>query len=648
MSTQRGDDVADDAEPLVIRLFGMPRCEAGHQTFFPIKGLVLIAALLLSPSRFLTRQAAAFLLWENAEEKRAAANLRQLLLRLQQHAIDGEPFVVSTMAGLTVGPATRRSDLEAFLLSLKDEDIDSRLKGLLAVTGELLQGVEAGTEQFDFWLLSQRNRLNDQFYSAVNRLLDDVTRFGTRKSVDIATIADRALQLEPDREETYRLFMNAYARAGDLAASDRIFDRLIRHTQLDGRSPESETLALHRRLRARVEAIALSPSASSAGATCRRPRVAFLRPTKIDGSSFPSFVQAFVEDIANSLVRYRTFAVISPHSSFLTSDDASNGLYRTLRADYCVKATVFDNMRLSFAMIEEATGEIVWSLEVVLAERQLHSAFRMLSKQIAAALAEQIERLQLAPARQHDGGAYHHLLSGQQLLRGKCDLPLLRRARSEFRKAIEIDPQMSVARARTAQSLQLEWLMLGGDDPHLLHRAKAEAEAAIEIDPALGIGHWMRAVVALYQRDFETSAQGFFEAEALAPNSADLLIQHADALAHFGEKDLAWQRFQQAIDLNPLAPDIYWWAGASIALKRDDYRTAVDLCTKMENDEPALRVLTASHALNGNLEAARGYARRLQEIYPGLSAREISGVSPDKDPAANEKLYTAFRLAGIK
>ena len=44
-----------------------------------------------------------------------------------------------------------------------------------------------------------------------------------------------------------------------------------------------------------------------------------------------------------------------------------------------------------------------------------------------------------------------------------------------FRKAVDIDHGMAVARARVAQSLQLEWLMLGGNDPHLLHRAKAEA-----------------------------------------------------------------------------------------------------------------------------------------------------------------------------
>jgi Tfp pilus assembly protein PilF len=189
--------------------------------------------------------------------------------------------------------------------------------------------------------------------------------------------------------------------------------------------------------------------------------------------------------------------------------------------------------------------------------------------------------------------------------------------------------------------------MLGGSDPHLLHRAKAEAEASVEIDAASGIGQWMSAVVALYQRDFDTSAEQFMEAEALAPNSADLLLQHADALAHFGQTDQAWDRFQRAIDLNPFAPDIYWWAGASIAYKREEYQTAIDLCANMRNDESTLRLLTVCHALLGNAEDAAEYARRLQEIYPGMTARQFSLVSPNKDPRVNEKLFEAFRLAGI-
>lgn len=74
----------------------------------------------------------------------------------------------------------------------------------------------------------------------------------------------------------------------------------------------------------------------------------------------------------------------------------------------------------------------------------------------------------------------------------------------------------------------------------------------------------------------------------------------------------------------------------------------MELCGRMEDDEPALRVLTASHALHGDLAAAREAGSRLQENYPGMTAREISSLSPDRDPVANEKFYQALRLAGIK
>lgn len=634
-----------------IRLFGAPRWEGDGPAFFPAKGFVLVAALLLSPGQFLTRQAAAALLWEDADQKRALGNLRQLLSRLQPLATDDGAFVNATPAGLGAGALAQRSDLAVFLSALTLEDAGQRLQALLSVGGDLLAGLEDNQEQFYLWLISERQRLKDLFFSAFGQTLEDLTRFAMTKTTEIAALADVALRLEPEREETYRALMAAYARAGDIAASDRMFETLTRQLLLDGRSPDPATLALHRRNRSYAAPARDEPPASEpaeVAKAARKPRVAFLPPVILaPGALSVPIASAFVEDVANSLVRYRTFTVLAPHSSFASADDASGKLYQSLRADYRVRSTLIEPTRLSFALVEEETAEVVWALEVALDAQQVHAAFRLLSKQIAAALAEQIERLQIETFRAQDPTAYQRLLAGQHLLRGKCDLPSLRRARAEFRKALELDRKMAAARARIAQTLQLEWLMLGGGDPHLLHRAKAEAEASLDIDPASGMGHWMCAVVALYRRDFDTSAQRFFEAEALAPNSADLLLQHADALAHFGQPDAAWTRFQQAIDLNPLAPDIYWWAGACIAFKREDYTTSVELCSHMANDEPALRVLTASHALSGNINAARTYGRRLQEMYPGQTARDISGVSPDKNSQDNTILYNALRLAGI-
>jgi DNA-binding SARP family transcriptional activator len=636
-------DVPGPNDKICIWLMGAPRY-AGSDAFFPAKAFALVAGLLMSPGSTLSRSVAASLLWENVDQKRALGNLRQLLSKLQNFA-DGEELIQSKNGNLIAGPKAFRSDLAQFITTIRTADPASRLEAMLLFRGELLHGHETAQEQFYLWLLAERSRLKDLFFAALGPLLEDLTRFGRQKANEIGTLADRALALEEEREQTYRDIMAAYARVGDTGAAQRTYDRLLAVLQREGRSPDQATIALYRRLNA--HATAASGDNEKHPLRRSQPRVAFTLPVAIDRTPAAVVIQSFAEDVANGLARYRTFRILSPTSSYAMSARGALPSDDRIRADYLVNTTIVEHGHASITLVETKTDEIIWSLDLALDDQRLLQAFRILSRQVVSALAETLERHQMESIMPREPSAYLHLLSGQHLLKGECDLPLIRKARGEFRKAIDLEPGMAVARGRIAQTLQLEWLMLGGSDPHLLHRAKAEAEASVEIDAASGIGQWMSAVVALYQRDFDTSAEQFMEAEALAPNSADLLLQHADALAHFGQTDQAWDRFQRAIDLNPFAPDIYWWAGASIAYKREEYQTAIDLCANMRNDESTLRLLTVCHALLGNAEDASEYARRLQEIYPGMTARQFSLVSPNKDPRVNEKLFEAFRLAGI-
>jgi len=258
-----------------------------------------------------------------------------------------------------------------------------------------------------------------------------------------------------------------------------------------------------------------------------------------------------------------------------------------------------------------------------------------------------IERSRLNEKRQQqDPHGYLRYLEGQVALKN-CDLPKLRRARAVFREAAGMDPRFCAIRARIAQTFYLEWLMLGGSDPDLLRRAKAEAGLAIELDTGAASGHWINGVVSLYQRDFDQSEESFMLAEALSPHNADFLLQHADALAHKGEIDAGWQRFEQAIALNPLPPDHYWWAGASILLSKRDFAGAIDMCARMGNDEPVIRLLAACHALAGNLDAARSYGRRVRENYPDATAASLADIPPYKRAVDRQLLFEGFRLAGI-
>lgn len=629
-----------------LHLLGLPEVSSSVASSFPNKGFVLLAALILAPGRRLTRQAAAALLWEDVGQTRALANLRQLLLRLHRARPGADPLVEVQGGVLAAARGAHSSDLFQFVENCQASDTATRIRAIHSVRGQLLQGIDTGDDQFFLWILAERARVAELFFTAAASAMHGLSRFGSAKFTDVSSVAERIIAFDPEREESYCLVMETYARCGHKEAGTRVYRALVEMLRTDQeRSPTPATTAVLRRMESQATTISVRQE-TTVRATGRAPRVAFAVPTKSDGSAVEPLTMAFIDDVANSLSRFRSFAVLAPHSSFTVS--AGQDFQATLGTPiaYVVRSVVLHDQTIAISLRAEQSSELIWASEFRLDDTQLRSIFQILSKQVAVALTERLERHHQDHSRSSNPSAYIHLLTGQNMLR-QCELPILRRARREFRRAAELDPTLAAARSRIAQTLQLEWLLLGGADPYLLQRARAEAEAAIEIDAFAGMGHWMAAVIALYQRDYEGSAEKFLEAESLSPNSADLLLQHADAMAHFGEADRAWEKFGLAIELNPRAPDIYWWAGAGIAFHRHDYASAVELCARMENDEPALRVLTASHALQNNIPAARACADRLRENFPGMTAREIVKLSPDKNTAVNDEFYRGLKLAGI-
>ena len=630
-----------------IRLLGVPSVYYSRNTPFPAKGYALLAVLLLVPGNELARQKAAALLWEDVAQTRAMANLRQLLVRVQSKQPEAGPLIETTQTRISLGPGAQSSDLAAFLQSCKATDLEGMMAGIEQFTGELLDGMEFEGEQLNLWLLTERASLREKLFNRAAAALEETTRFGADRGGNIGKIADRLLAFEPDSPECYRIISKAYGRCGDQDGVDRI-NRLMNSVlnpalpRVPGNtsSKPSGTVWVAPTGVKPVEERPAPPKPPV-------PRVAFSSPRHIDQHPNAQLAEAFVEDVANSFSRFKTFVVVSPFSTMRDFRGGNISNWEKIRSNYSVQSFLLPgSQKISFTVIDDGTGEIIWSAEYSMEPEDLHYTFRLLAKTVAANLAQQIERQMLDSGRSINAQSYLHVLRGQNLIK-TCNLSMIRRARKEFRQGLTYDKDLSIARARIAQTMQLEWLLLGGTDPHLLHRAKAEADAAIEIDSTAGIGYWMAAVIALYQRDYATSEAKFQEAETLSPNSSDLLIQHADALAHFGKPKDAWNRFKHAIDLNPLAPDIYWWAGASIAFKLADYAEAVRLCKQMDDEEPALRILTASLALDGQIESARQYARRLMDVYPGMTAQEISRFMPDKNPENSKIFLEGLKLAGF-
>jgi pentatricopeptide repeat protein len=633
-----------------LKLFGIAaanRPQAGFR--FPARGYQLIALALLSPSRRITRQRAASLLWENAGEVEASANLRQLLVRIRRAWPPERPLIESEGPLLIAGPGAEDSDLAMFLRQHQSHAVADLLGTIRIVDGELLADASDANGEFHLWLLTERAKIKDRFFSSVAAALLEITRYGRASDADLRMIAERALAAEPGREQTYRTLIEAYGRNGMFDEAKRLYTSLTEILKRDyAAAPSPETTAVARRIFASVRDYT-DAALSAKRSPGKQPRVAFLPPELPLAKSGLEVIHALVREVANELSRYRTFKVVAPHSSFQIVKPRSAPDFDQIDAQYAVSAMLLPHSDvLSCRLAKTDTGEIIWAGEFPASNEKLALTFRLLSYQTAASMAHAVEHDRLDDnQRQHDGAAYLRYLEGQISLQN-CDLRRLRRARSAFRDAALTDPDFSATRAKIAQTFQLEWLMLGGNDPDLLLKGRAEAEEAVAIDPGGGAGHWMGGVISLYQRDFDRSSESFAVAETLSPHAPDFLVQYADALYLMGEADAGWERFERAIELNPLAPDHYWWVGASILLNRRDFAGAIEICSHMKSDESVVRILAASHAHLGNCEAARRYGERVKENHPGASAAEQAAIPPFKFKADSQLLFEGLRLAGIK
>ncbi len=606
-----------------------------------------MALLSLSRERKLTRKRAATLLWDSHDGPSALGNLRQLLVRVRRDGAADE-LIRSDSESVWLGPNASAIDVCAFSELTATDDVNALLQGLELFNGDLLDGLDDVTDALSDWLVSERSRLHDEFFAAASRALIELTRFGAAKPETLLVVERQLLAVELEREASYRALIEAYGRNGMPTEAGRLYASLATMLEREYGAPVSaETQAVFRRLTAGMPATVATDRRTAP----QRPgvRVAFMPPRLLGSESDKSLLRALIDDVANGLSRYRTITVLAIHSSYQIAKDATpEQRLAEFNVGYRVSGFVVpDSKALTLRLEHVRSGEIVWSAEYPIETERLVVTFRLLSQQIAGTLAESIEHHRLAsPTPDAMPTAYYAFLQGKAYLHN-FDLPRLRRARSAFRSAVEEQPTFAAAHARLAQTLHLEWLTLGGGDPQILLAARTEADAAIGLDCGSGDGHWMRGVISLYQRDFDGAEEHFAIAETLNPNSADLLVQYADALSHLGKPLDGWERFERAIELDPLAPDHYWWAGASIAFSLEDYPLAIDLCGRMKSEEPAVRLLAACHGLMGNRSLARRYGRRVRDLFPDFSSGGIGKIVPNRNPEFTERLRRGLQLAQI-
>jgi DNA-binding SARP family transcriptional activator/TolB-like protein len=611
---------------------------------FPDRGYQLVAFLILRQGLGPTRHEAASLLWPDAPTSKSRANLRQLISRMNR-AVPG--IIVQSDSEHLILAEDRSIDLREITRGLDDETPEARRMAVLGFSGPLLQGLSDPSPAFTRWRERQEGQLKSRLVEAAVSILNADTRYGFTPIESFRLFCDRALSVDTQDRRVRIAVGKAYARVGD-------YERAERTLTEDGfASHDAEATALVRRLSAsRAHALPAAPSVDKAIPT-KIPRVALMRPRALDSAPTALLADRLVEELAFGLARYRSFSVLAPFSSFSVTDQY--GLPRDnslLRADYAVSGDIeqtTDEVSLRLRLTHVETRAIFWSAEFPLTRDGFGRSLRLLMSRVVMSVADELERRVRDDLRMTTApSALLHFLEGRAL-QVRCDLPHVRRARSEFSRALVIDEGFAPAHARIAETMFVEWILCGGTDPELLSAARLRADQAVRLEPSGPTGHWVSGAVALYQRRWDRVNEAYAEAESLAPHDADMLLEYADALSHLGDHEAAEAKLAAALNLNPMAPVRYRWFGASIAFNRGDFLTAAERCDLIEDRTVALGLRTATYAISGRMDDAKKWARRLRETLPGLAIEDLLRISPDRDGTITSGFYReGLRMAGMR
>ena len=237
---------------LKLHLLGEFRVETGTGEDIAItskKSQALLAYLALATEQKQNRDKLAFLLWSDRPDERARHSLRQCVLTLRKTLGDEtEELLVAESEWLSMGAGAVEVDALTFE-RLVGEDAREALEQALGVyVGELLEGLNIRSEEFEAWLSAERPRFRALAVNALTGLAELRAAAG---DLDAAVeAAQRLLAEDSAHEPAHRLLIRIYAGSGRRSIALRQYQICAKalREQLNA-EPELETVQLYDEVR---------------------------------------------------------------------------------------------------------------------------------------------------------------------------------------------------------------------------------------------------------------------------------------------------------------------------------------------------------------------------------------------------------------
>ncbi|MEI9431015.1 BTAD domain-containing putative transcriptional regulator [Mesorhizobium sp. Cs1299R1N3] len=356
----------DAGETNRISLFGGFRIEneTAHSLRLTGKrGPAIIAYLSRSPGMAATRERLADLFWSDSDSEHSRNSLRQTLSILRRDLLRaGVDLIHSRGESIGLTPEVVRVDVDDFEAGLTARSVPELEKALANYTGPFLDGFYLGSDGFDGWVTSERDRLLSRALEAFEKLA---------RLVDPETgiiLVDRVLVMEPTREESYRLKMELLLASGQRDRAIRTYEVCKSMLKKEfGVEVGPETRALWQSmLSADTASNTQSANAGPANQSHGRPSISvadFINLTGKQGDDF--FSKGLVQDITTALSEVADYVVLSaPPPAEKSGAAEGTKIPGTLRARYVLSGSVQRSghgLRVNIQLVDAADGHNVWA-----------------------------------------------------------------------------------------------------------------------------------------------------------------------------------------------------------------------------------------------------------------------------------------------
>lgn len=224
-----------------------------------------------------------------------------------------------------------------------------------------------------------------------------------------------------------------------------------------------------------------------------------------------------------------------------------------------------DQVRITVQLIDAETDEHIWAdtFDEALTIQNVFDIQSEISAQIALSLRAALtpdDEQRLASIPTDSIEAYAEYVKGRANL-SERGFVSLNDARSQFEKAIELDPDYAQAHAALAETVLV--ILTNNKSipaPEAYSIAASAIEKALSVDPQLADAHAARGLLEMMQ--WETTlvgpgnieaARSFQTAIALSPSCADAYVWFASLRKTEGDTDEAIELLAQALTIDPLS-----------------------------------------------------------------------------------------------